>query len=95
MAVGTGIYVTWVTGAILISIALIPVFKPPYAKISLDGFIDMFRRYWAHMIVVFSVYLYRPDPCMAVTMRRLGDYCNRNVTVLWCRFSGGIPGSPA
>jgi len=59
MAVGTGIYVTWVTGAILISIALIPVFKPPYAKLSLDGFIDMFRRYWAHMIVVFSVYLWK------------------------------------
>ncbi len=59
MAVGTGIYVTWVTGAILISIAAIPIFKPPYAKLSLDGFIDMFRRYWAHMIIVFSVYLWK------------------------------------
>ena len=26
---------------------------------SFDGFIDMFRRYWAHMIVVFSVYLWK------------------------------------
>ena len=59
MAADTGIYITWVTGAILISIAMIPIFKPPYAKLSLDGFIDMFRRYWAHMIVVFSVYLWK------------------------------------
>jgi membrane-associated phospholipid phosphatase len=59
MAADTGIYITWVTGAILISIAMIPIFKPPYAKVSMDGFIDMFRRYWAHMIVVFSVYLWK------------------------------------
>ncbi len=59
MAADTGIYITWVTGAILISIAMIPIFKPPYAKVSLDGFIDMFRRYWAHMLVVFSVYLWK------------------------------------
>ena len=59
MAADTGIYITWVTGAILISIAMIPIFKPPYAKLSLDGFIDMFRRYWAHMVVVFSVYLWK------------------------------------
>ena len=38
MAADTGIYITWVTGAILISIAMIPIFKPPYAKVSLDGF---------------------------------------------------------
>ncbi|MBR79874.1 MAG: hypothetical protein CMA88_03715 [Euryarchaeota archaeon] len=59
MVADTGIYITWVTGAILISIAMIPIFKPPYARISADGFIDMFRRYWAHMIVVFSVYLWK------------------------------------
>ncbi len=59
MVAETGIYITWVTGAILISIAMMPVFKPPYARISADGFIDMFRRYWAHMVVVFSVYLWK------------------------------------
>ena len=59
MAAGTGIYITWVTGAIILSIAMMPLFKPNYAKLSLDGFIDMFRRYWAHMIVVFSVYLWK------------------------------------
>ena len=59
MVAETGIYITWVTGAILISIAMMPLFKPRFARISLDGFIDMFRRYWAHMIVVFSVYLWK------------------------------------
>ena len=59
MAVGTSIYLTWITGAIVISIGLMPLFKPDYAKIRISGFIDMFRRYWAHMIVVFSVYLWK------------------------------------
>ena len=59
MVAGTGIYITWVTGAIVLSIAMMPLFKPSYARLSADGFIDMFRRYWAHMIVVFSVYLWK------------------------------------
>ena len=59
MAVGSGIYITWITGAILLSIAMMPLFKPPYAKLSAEGFVDMFRRYWAHMFVVFSVYLWK------------------------------------
>lgn len=59
MAVGTSIYLTWITGAIVISIGLMPFFKPDYAKIRVSGFVDMFRRYWAHMIVVFSVYLWK------------------------------------
>ena len=59
MVAETGIYITWVTGAILVSIIFMPIFKPPYAKITTDGFIDMFRRYWAHIIVVFSVYIWK------------------------------------
>ena len=59
MAVGTSIYLTWITGAIVISIAMMPFFKPDYAKIRISGFVDMFRRYWVHMIVVFSVYLWK------------------------------------
>jgi membrane-associated phospholipid phosphatase len=59
MAAGTGIYTIWQTGAIMLSIVLMPLFKPRYAKLGLDGFIDMFRRYWVHMIVVFSVYLWK------------------------------------
>ena len=59
MAVASGIYLTWITGAIIISLSLMPFFKPDYAKIRISSFIDMFRRYWAHMIVVFSVYLWK------------------------------------
>ncbi len=59
MVVASGIYLTWITGAIIISLSLMPFFKPDYAKIRISGFVDMFRRYWAHMIVVFSVYLWK------------------------------------
>jgi membrane-associated phospholipid phosphatase len=59
MATGSGIYLTWITGAIVITLALMPIFKPNYAKISISGFIDMFRRYWAHMIIVFSIYMWK------------------------------------
>ncbi|MAH98175.1 MAG: hypothetical protein CMA12_02340 [Euryarchaeota archaeon] len=59
MVAETSIYITWISGAILITLAMMPFLKPPFAKISSDGFIDMFRRYWAHMLVVFSVYLWK------------------------------------
>jgi membrane-associated phospholipid phosphatase len=59
MAGGTGIYITWVTGAIVTSVALMYLFKPPWARITLNGFQDMFRRYWMHGIVVFSIYLWK------------------------------------
>ncbi len=59
MVSGSGIYLTWITGAIVLTLALMPIFKPNYAKISISGFIDMFRRYWAHMIIVFSIYMWK------------------------------------
>jgi len=59
MAGGTGVYITWVTGSIILSISLMYVFKPPWAKITLNGFQDMFRRYWAHMILTFSIYIWK------------------------------------
>ena len=59
MAGGTGVYVTWVTGSIVLSVALMYVFKPPWARITLSGFQDMFRRYWAHIILTFSIYLWK------------------------------------
>lgn len=59
MAGGSGIYISWLMGAILLSIALMPLMKPPWAKIRISGFVDMFRRYWVHMIAVFSVYLWK------------------------------------
>ena len=57
MVGGTGIYVTWVTGAIIVSLLLMPILKPPWARITLTGFQDMFRRYWMHGIIVFSIYI--------------------------------------
>ncbi|PDH25893.1 MAG: hypothetical protein CND85_03960 [Marine Group II euryarchaeote MED-G33] len=59
MVGGTGIYVTWVTGAIITSLILMPILKPPWARITLTGFQDMFRRYWMHGIVVFSIYIWK------------------------------------
>ena len=55
----TGIYVTWVTGAIIVSVALMPLLKPPWARLTINGFQDMFRRYWMHGLIVFSVYIWK------------------------------------
>ena len=59
MVGGTGIYGTWVTGAIITSLILMPILKPPWARITLSGFQDMFRRYWMHGLVVFSIYIWK------------------------------------
>ena len=55
----TGIYVTCVTGAIIVSVALMPLLKPPWARLTFNGFQDMFRRYWMHGIIVFSGYIWK------------------------------------
>lgn len=59
MAGGTGVYITWVTGAIITSVLLMPLFKPPWARLRLTSFQDFFRRYWMHGMIVFSVYLWK------------------------------------
>ena len=56
---GTGVYLTWVTSALLSGILLLPFFKPKWAKVNLRGFVDMFRRYWLHIALVFSIYLWK------------------------------------
>ena len=33
-----------------------PVFKPPWVKLTLPTFVDFFRRYWVHMAIVFIIY---------------------------------------
>ena len=57
----TGIYLTWVTAAILCSVVLMPLFRPRFIRHSWSAYVDMFRRYWFHMAIVFSVYLWK-DP---------------------------------
>ena len=56
---GAGVYLTWVTSALLAGIILLPFFKPKWAKVNLRGFVDMFRRYWLHIALVFSIYLWK------------------------------------
>jgi len=54
-----GVYITWVASALALGILLLPVFKPKWQKVNLQGFIDMFRRYWAHIGLVFSIYVWK------------------------------------
>jgi hypothetical protein len=51
-----GIYLTWMISAMTLGILLMPVFKPPWVKVTLPAFIDLFRRYWIHMVIVFIIY---------------------------------------
>ena len=55
----TSVYITWVTGALLGGILLMPLFKPRGKRVTLAGFVDMFRRYWMHIAVVFSIYVWK------------------------------------
>ncbi len=42
--------------ALALGVILLPVFKPPWAKLSLPPFVDFFRRYWVHILIVFAIY---------------------------------------
>ena len=33
-----------------------PFIKPPWAKVTMDGFIDFLRRYWLHIGIVLTIY---------------------------------------
>lgn len=50
------VYLTWVISALALGVILLPVFKPPWANISLPPFVDFFRRYWVHILIVFVIY---------------------------------------
>lgn len=50
------VYLTWMISALALGVILLPVFKPPWAKISLPPFVDFFRRYWIHILIVFAIY---------------------------------------
>ncbi|RZD40758.1 MAG: hypothetical protein CXT71_00315 [Methanobacteriota archaeon] len=51
-----GVYLTWLISALAIGVLLLPVVKPPWAKITLHGFIDFIRRYWIHIMMVLLIY---------------------------------------
>jgi len=56
---GSGVYLTWVVSAMALGVLLMPFLKPPWQKINMVGFIDFIRRYWAHIALVFSIYVWK------------------------------------
>ena len=50
------VYLTWMISALALGVLLLPVFKPPWARLSLPPFVDFFRRYWVHILIVFVIY---------------------------------------
>ena len=50
------VYLTWLISALALGVILLPVFKPPWANVSLPPFVDFFRRYWVHILIVFLIY---------------------------------------
>ena len=50
------IYLSWMVSALALGVLLLPVFKPPWMKITLPTFVDFFRRYWIHILIVFIIY---------------------------------------
>ena len=51
-----GVYLTWLISALAVGVLLMPFIKPPWAKVTLHGFIDFLRRYWLHFGIVLTIY---------------------------------------
>lgn len=51
-----GVYLTWLISALTIGVLLMPLVKPPWAKVTVHGFIDFLRRYWLHLGIVLLIY---------------------------------------
>ena len=51
-----GVYLTWLISALAVGVLLMPLIKPPWAKVTLHGFIDFLRRYWLHFGIVLTIY---------------------------------------
>ena len=51
-----GVYLTWLISALAIGVLLMPIVKPPWAKVTSHGFIDFLRRYWLHIGIVLLIY---------------------------------------
>ena len=51
-----GVYLTWLISALAVGVLLMPIVKPPWAKVTLHGFIDFLRRYWLHFGIVLTIY---------------------------------------
>ncbi|MEC7180131.1 MAG: phosphatase PAP2 family protein, partial [Candidatus Thermoplasmatota archaeon] len=42
--------------ALAVGVFLMPYFKPPWAKLTLSGFVDFIRRYWLHLLIALVIY---------------------------------------
>ncbi len=51
-----GIYLTWMISALALGVILLPVFKPKWMELKLTTFVDFFRRYWIHILILFMIY---------------------------------------
>ena len=51
-----GIYLTWMISALALGVILLPVFKPKWMELRLTTFVDFFRRYWIHVLILFMIY---------------------------------------
>jgi len=51
-----GVYLTWLISALAIGVLLMPLVKPPWAKVTSHGFVDFIRRYWLHIGMVLVIY---------------------------------------
>jgi len=51
-----GVYLTWMISALALGVILLPVFKPKWMELRLSTFVDFFRRYWIHILILFLIY---------------------------------------
>ena len=51
-----GVYLTWLISALAVGVFAMPYFKPPWANMTLKGFVDFIRRYWLHLLLALSIY---------------------------------------
>ena len=79
-----GIYLTWLISALAFGVILLPVFKPPWSKVSAPPFLDFMRRYWVHILLLVMVYNAKDflDQIDRILMARTGldmtlDLCGR------------------
>ncbi|MEC7412240.1 MAG: phosphatase PAP2 family protein [Candidatus Thermoplasmatota archaeon] len=51
-----GVYLTWMISALALGVVLLPVYAPPWSRLTLSGFVAFIRRYWVHVLLWFMIY---------------------------------------
>ena len=39
-----------------LGVVLLPVYAPPWSRLTLSGFVDFIRRYWVHVLLLLMIY---------------------------------------